>query len=165
MAASLITVGIPRKGGNTPRRRFALRSPAFGWHIVLMGIHSAINIQITSHLSYCCEVHSQLRYESEAHSHLSGDLHFHLATTVYLIYIFFTLQLVHGDLHLATTVYLIYIFFTPQLVHGGLPKTYHKFTTFITYDSVVKVHGMVLTSSPGHIPSPTCWLRNEANMI
>ena len=24
-----------------------------------------------SHLSYYCEVHSQLRYESEAHSHLS----------------------------------------------------------------------------------------------
>ena len=36
-----------RKGGTTPCLRPALRSPAFGWHIVIsMGIHSAINIQI-----------------------------------------------------------------------------------------------------------------------
>ena len=33
------------------------------------------------------------------------------------------------------------------------------------YDCVLKVHGMVLASSAGRFPSPTCWLRNEANMI
>ena len=30
-----------------------------------------------------------------------------------------------------------------------------------TYDSVFKVHGMVLASSPGHFSSPTCQLRTR----
>ena len=36
--------------------------------------------------------------------------------------------------------------------------------TIQTYDGVIKVHGMVLVSSPGQFPFPT-WPRSEGNMI
>ena len=55
-----------------------------------------------------------------------------------------------------------------QLIQAqGLGYTrgmYRVILSIQTYDSVIKVHGMVLASSSGHFPPPT-WPKSEVNMI